>query len=311
MMGQESRLYRAAELTALRRMLAETPEEDVIDRLSLAARVKALEENEEPLAEAEPMPAKVRLTFRGKPVVGSHGILADFGSTAVSRFVDAVAAVAASLSGPLASTGPIPNRGQHQLLVTGTAVGSFGFELEEHRTVLSEFLTQAKQSSPVETALEQTQALLQGTLGSDDDLADTVVGADPRALGLVRSFLQFLADAEAVCTFEFKDRWFRFTDVEQVRRSLNRLNQENLHTSDLRLTGELLGILPTRRAFEFLPVGRPDVVTGKIAMSIADTKALNKYVGYETQIHVAVTQVGTGRPRYLLLEEPELSPAGP
>ncbi len=28
--------------------------------------------------------------------------------------------------------GPIPNRDQNQLLITNTAVGSFGFELEEY-----------------------------------------------------------------------------------------------------------------------------------------------------------------------------------
>ncbi|MCW2244987.1 hypothetical protein M2352_000578 [Azospirillum fermentarium] len=302
MIGQESRLHHAAELSALRKMLAEIPEEDVIDRLSLEARLKSLEGQAGAFAIADgmPMPAKARLTFRGKPVIGSHGILADFGSTAVSRFTDAVAAVAASFSGPLSSMGPIPNRGQHQLLITSTAVGSFGFELEEHRTGLP-----LEESSPIENALEQTQALLQGTLGSDDDLADTVVGADPRALGCVRSFLQAMADAEATCTFEFKDRAFRFTDVGQVRRSLDRLSQDNLHESDEWLTGELQGVLPTRRTFEFQVSGRSDVIAGKIASSITDTKALQGYVDRASRIHVAVTRVGSGRPRYVLLAEPE------
>ena len=299
MIGHEHRLHQAAELAALRKMLAETPEEDVIDRLSLEARLKALESDEAFRDESAWIPAKARLTFRGKPVVGAHGILADFGTTAVSRFSDAVAAVAASFSGPLSSMGPIPNRGQHQLLITSTAIGSFGFELEEHRTGLP-----LEESSPMESALEQTQALLQGTLGSDDELADTVVGSDPRALGFIRSFLQVLADAEATCAFEFKDRSFRFTDVGQVRQSLDRLSQDNLHESEEWLTGELLGILPTRRTFEFQVAGKPDIVSGKIAPSVGDAKALNGHLGRECRIHVAVTRVGSGRPRYVLLAEP-------
>ena len=43
------------------------------------------------------------LTFNGLPVIGSHGIFADFGMKAVSSFTDAVATVAASLSAPLAA----------------------------------------------------------------------------------------------------------------------------------------------------------------------------------------------------------------
>ena len=31
------------------------------------------------------------MTFRGKPVVGTYGIFADFGVSAVSKFIDAVA----------------------------------------------------------------------------------------------------------------------------------------------------------------------------------------------------------------------------
>jgi hypothetical protein len=39
----------------------------------------------------------------------------------------------ASLAAPLAAMGRIPNRDQHQLLITSTALGSFGFELDERQ----------------------------------------------------------------------------------------------------------------------------------------------------------------------------------
>ena len=73
---------------------------------------------------------KARLTFRGKPVFGSHGIAADFGGKAADAFSDAFAAVAAGLKEGLRYMGPIPNRDKNQLLITGTAIGSFGFEFE-------------------------------------------------------------------------------------------------------------------------------------------------------------------------------------
>lgn len=133
-MNRGEYLQLLGEKTAVERMIAETPEEGAIDRASLSAR---LENVEEALAQAKPderEPARVRLTFKGRPVIGSHGIFAEFGMKAVNGFAESVTAMAASLIAPLAAMGPIPNRGQHQLLITNTALGSFGFELEEHRT---------------------------------------------------------------------------------------------------------------------------------------------------------------------------------
>lgn len=117
--------YLQSEKTTLERMLDETPEDDVLDRASLESRLadlaRTIDEHAHRVA-----PARVRLTFKGRPVVGTHGIFADFGSKAVNSFTDSVTALAASLSAPLAAMGPIPNRDQHQLLITSTALGSFG-----------------------------------------------------------------------------------------------------------------------------------------------------------------------------------------
>ena len=133
-MNRQDQAHLLGERNTLQRMIAETPEEEVLDRGSLTAR---LEEVEHLLAEVninEREPARAQLTFNGRPVVGSYGIFADFGMKAVNGFTEAVAAVAATLAGPLFAKGPIPNRDQNQLLITNTALGSFGFELEEYRT---------------------------------------------------------------------------------------------------------------------------------------------------------------------------------
>ncbi len=177
-----------AERTTLKRMLSEIPIEDVLERSGLEAR---LEDVENELATAGPPrrePARARLTFRGRPVVDQHGIFAEFGTRATSAFTDAVAKVASGLSGPLAAMGPIPNRDESQLLITGTALGSFGFELEEASSNLLEF----EEQTIAGQALELTQSLLQSTLGTDDELADSAVAIDPRAVAAVRTFLEFL-----------------------------------------------------------------------------------------------------------------------
>ncbi len=294
-------LHLLGEKTALERMIAETPEEDVLDRASLVARLKRVEEM---IAQARPEerePARVRLTFKGRPVIGSHGIFAEFGMKAVNSFAESVAAMAASLAGPLAAMGPIPNREQHQLSITSTALGSFGFELEEHRT------GQLSLGEPgaVAQALDRTQRLLRGTLGTDDELAESAAEANRRTLDKVRGFLQTLVDNEAVCTVQLGDSRVVFSDVGQVRTSLERLSQENLREELEELRGELQGVLPRSRAFEFKLADSEQVIRGRIGPAIADPAALNRELHRPTRIKVMVTRVGTGRPRYLLIEPPE------
>jgi hypothetical protein len=304
MMNRQEYNHILAERGQLQRLLADVPSEDVLDRMSFEGRLVTIEKQ---LAEApkvfQRIPARTRLTFRGKPVVGSHGIFAEFGATALSKFSDAVATVAASLGTTLSATGPIPNRDQNQLLVTSTALGSFGFELEEY---LSDQMELVEGPSVLEQALEQTQLLLQGTLGSDDELADSVSGTDPRALSSVRAFLDTLANAEATCSVEYRERVVRFSDVGQVRRSLDRLNKDNLHEEEQLFEGNFQGVLPKRRTFEFKMKDQNEVIVGKVSPSIPDADVLNGLLQQLVRVKMMVTQVGTGRPRFVLIDQPEI-----
>src|SRR5262245_22925052 len=99
-----------AERASLQRMLANIPDEDVLDKSSLQSRLEIVEGELSSVTPPDREPARARLTFRGRPVVGQHGIFAEFGAKATSAFADAVAKVAAGLSGRLSATGPIPNR---------------------------------------------------------------------------------------------------------------------------------------------------------------------------------------------------------
>jgi len=167
-MNRQEHTFLLAERTTLQRLLEDTTPDDVLERSGLEAR---MEEVQEQLAAAGPLgrePARARLTFRGRPVIGSYGIFAEFGANATNAFTDAVAKVAAALSGPLAAKGPVPNRQASQMLITSTAVGSFGFELVEHAP---EELGSADESA-VAQALDLTRKLLESTLGNDDELAE-------------------------------------------------------------------------------------------------------------------------------------------
>jgi len=300
-MNRQDRLQLLAERQFLREQLADLPASAKLTRMSDEARLKAIETQlaQYPVDEREP--ARVRLTFNGKPVIGSYGIFAEFGMKAVNSFTEAVAMVAASIWTPLAQTGPIPNREQYQLLITSTALGSFGFELEEYRAGQ---LT-LEEISPVALALEQTQAILSATLGSDEELADSASETDPRALDKIRGFLQVLADSEAVCAMQYQDRSVKFTDVGQIKSSLARLSQDNLHEKEDYLRGEFQGVLPKARTFEFKLSGQGDeIIKGKISKAVQDVESLNQHLNQTARIKVMTTRVGSGRPRYMLLEQP-------
>lgn len=299
-MNDEARQHLLAERSFLLRMLAKTPEKATLTRMSDQARLRKVEDQLAELPARHNAPARARITFDGAPVVNGHGIFAEFGTKAINSFAEAVSSIAASLSAPLAPVGPIPNREQNQLLITNTAVGSFGFELEEH----SPHQSDSENGSPVAIALDRTQTLLASTLGDDDELADIASETDPRALEKVRAFLKVLADNNAICTLQYGDGGVRFSNVGQVNRSLARLASDNLHETEEQLQGEFLGVLPNSRSFEFKLDDNGQVIRGKVSTRLQNLESLNDHLHEPAQIDVARTQVGNGQPRYLLVGMP-------
>lgn len=289
-----------AEQNFLTARLGELPAAARLTRRSAEARLRDVAARLAQLPELPPR-ASARLTFRGRPVVGSEGIVADFGMKAVSAFSEAVAAVAASLSAPLAAMGPIPNRDANQLLITGTAVGSFGFELQELPLQQADLL----EPSAVARALTQTQNLLRGTTAPDDELlADTAAELDQRAIDKVRSFVAVLRDHEATCALQLGEQVFRFDELAQVQTSLDRLSHDNLQEDSIVVDGEFQGLLPRRKSFEFLRADTGDVLTGRLAAAIERPEAVNAHLYQRVTVQLTRTVVGRGRPRYVLAALP-------
>lgn len=300
-----------AERNTLASFLAELPEESVIERMSLEARKEKIEQMLASWTPPSREPARACLTFRGKPVVGTHGIFADFGAGAVKAFTDAVAAIGASQKTKLGAYGRLPNREDYRLLITDTAPGSFGFELEEapHDNSFSEAPPSGffRELSPVESALEQTMSILEATVGTDEMLTDAVSDADPRALKLLRTFLKKLAGQEAVCTFEFKDDVFSFSDVGQVRQSESHLSRNHIYEEEQEFSGSFRGVLPTQRTFEFLNKAIGEVISGKVDSAIEDVDAITNILNRPATIRVRSRRVGAARRRYVLLSYEDTS----
>ena len=294
-----------SEQGTLRNLLAQTSPGNVLGRMSLERRLREVETELQSYAGFAPHLTNARLTFRGPPVSGNYGILADFGGKAANGFAEAVALVGSSQERELSASGPIPNRENYRLLITATATGSFGFEVED--AALRPPL--AGQSTPVAAAIAGLKQILEASVGTDEELAEAVAGSDPRARRAVRDFLTTVADAGAVCALDFRNDVFRFRDNGQVRRSIQRLSEDNIRDDDVTLAGRFLGFLPHSRRAEFLVSGADadflqesvgTVIAGPVEAAVDDAVAINEILQREVSISARARRVGSGHPRFLI-----------
>lgn len=143
--------------------------------------------------------------------------------------------------------GPIPKRDKNQLLITGTAIGSFGFEFD-----LSHVEPNLFADNPGYIALEKIEALFRlAASGSDNDVAEAIEDVHPRAVRKVYEFLDFLVQQQAWCGLEFSDQVFRYANYEQLKAASERLKDDNIHEKTEIFQGEFQGVLPSGRTFEF------------------------------------------------------------
>lgn len=294
----DQRLSVVSEIHELEELLGAIPEENVIERMSLEARLQASRQLLDKLPQESEAP-KARLTFRGKPVLGRRGITADFGARAAGAFSDAFTTIAAGLTEGLQAMGPIPNRDRNQLLLTGTAIGSFGFEFE--LPVCQGTLFPAEENAR-EAMLKIEELFRLSAEGSDDDIAEVIAEIHPRAVKKVFEFLDLLVQQQAWCGLEFGSRSFHYENYEQLRQSSFRLRAENIREREENYRGKFQGILPAGRTFEFQLRDHEGLIRGKIDETAGDPDILNRQWLYTPAIlTLKVMQVGEGQPRFTLM----------
>lgn len=289
-----------AEISFLDRM-AQKPGLSRIAQLSLQSRKGQLAASLRDPERGAFSPAKAIVTYRGSPVRGVHGIVAEFGSIATTKFSDAVAAIAASISGVLNDFGPIPNRSQNQILITGTAIGSFGFEFEEAPALEAQLPLEG--TTAVSQAFELVAELLEASTKSDEDLSEPASRLGARALAAVSEYLDKLITYEAYCAIRTKDHVFSFANVDQVRISKTRLSTENITERPVNFTGEFLGVFPAERRFEFKTQDN-EVIHGRISAEVDNPASINAHLNKVVTITLNARTVGKGRPRYTLPVSP-------
>ena len=286
-----------AELASLNELLATTPEEAVIDRMSLEYRKADVEAE---LAASQPpdrWPATARLTFNGAPVGQRQAILADFGGKAVQAFSNAVASSGAGQRGSLNRMGPIPNREDYNLLITESALGSFGFEIEEE--MRQDKLT--PDPSPVEMGIKQVKSVLEASMRDEESLSEAVADMHPRALADLRKFLDLMVSNRAVCSLSFQDDHFRFADTGEVRQSLTRLSQDNIQEAEVEIHGFFKGYLPNGRQAEFLNNETGELISARVDAAVHNADDINGILNQPVSLRARTRRVGTGRPRYTII----------
>lgn len=291
-----------AEQTALEGLIENTPKEAIVDRISLQSRLAKVQQR---LEEVDPnfLTKKVVITFRGKPVYKSQGISADFSGKAIESLNDMVSSVVASLNGKLNYMGVIPDREQHQLMVTGTAVGSFGFEFELPRPK-----DLFAHRNTAETALADIQKLFELALnGTDEDISSIVSDIHPRAVNKVSDFLGLLQRYESTFAMEYDNRLTRINTADQLNSIINRLANENIKEYTASFQGEFQGFLPNSRTFEFKEVNG-DIIKGKVGLDIEEPGIINRdYLYKQVSINLSAIQFGQAKPKFTLLSLENIS----
>ena len=308
-MKYEDYTYHASEITQLERLLEKMPEEMTVERLGIEHALSRARGRIEGVP-IPPVPQKVHVTFRGKPVYEESGIDANFGARAMKLFVDAVAMAAAGSAGILESSGAVPGRKEGQPVLTGTASGSFSFELELP-SLRQEVAGREGPDSYVRDAVQRIQDLLiLSTEGSDDDLSEVVDDMHPRAVRKVGEFLDLVRFNEARFGLDFMNRKFRITADNQLDDTIKRLADRNLHEETGEMSGIMIGILPATKRFQLNRVTDGAEIAGRIASEIRDTYELaRQYTGREVTARIRSVRVGQGNPRHTLLRVSELTDA--
>ena len=292
-----------AERSNLTNLIADISELDIISRMSLQARLQEVEAQLGSFEGMSPRIRSARLTFRGQPVLGRRGILMDFGTEAAQAFATAVTVTGSSLMSTLAPTGKVPHAQDFRLAITGIAYGSFGFEIEEAspQMAFDETLT------PVEVAIDRVKNILAASLGSDEELSDAISETDRRALSAVQNFLKTVADGGAAFTLSRGGEAFEFRDANQVRRSENRLSNDNIREEDSTISARFLGYFPHRPRAQFLIIGTDtdslsdlvgDIVSGPVEQTVAEDVNINGMLNRDVWINVHTRRVGSSRPRF-------------
>lgn len=256
-----------SEIATLREMLRRTSGRDKLGAMSLTQRLAKLEKQLALEAGATRNIASVALVFEGGPVRGSSAVDADFAGRALQEYQELVAKqMAFSDLGGLAQRGPLPIEQQRRarLNITGLVHGSFGFVLEEDNAAQAQMFESATM-----IAVSNITDIIEGVSSVDSRWFDeNLQDLDARIFYTVRSFVSLLhRNGAALKILEEK----RETKIgySSVNRAFDRVSQTDVEQIDEEIQGELLGLVPIQRRFDFRRADTGEFVSGTVAITLS------------------------------------------
>jgi hypothetical protein len=247
-----------ADLAAVEALLsARTREEDPVGYMQFSNRHELLTRRLEEIETTRSTTAEVGLFLGGRPVVGSYGILAEFGAKVITEFQTLVSSAFAAQEGTLGARGPVPQRDRTQLLLTDVARGSFGFILHQ---VEDPQLVDSEMKDVVSHAVDLVFRVASPDEEMFENLAEDI---DNRVLGALRSLFKVLDDAGATMRIVEDRREFTLQRGE-VALARERTENVSFAEREAEATGTIY-VLPVSRRFELHQRDGGETIKGIIA----------------------------------------------
>lgn len=255
-----------SEINGLRSLIESLDENDVLGRISLGSRLEDLQEELERLEGEFRTSASVVLAFEGGPVSGSRGIDAEFAANALHDYQELIAKqMIAADTGGLAQRGPVPSKDLAKLDITNLVHGSVGFQLEERGGDQPELI-----DSVVKRSIHAVDELILSFSGNNNDVFnDALAKVDRRVFITLQSFFENLYRDSAALKIIEDDHAF-IIDQQAVLVARDRIQGVEVNDTEFTVRGELLGLAPIQRRFDFQPSAGGSVISGQVGRRLSD-----------------------------------------
>lgn len=253
------------EIASLRGLLDRSAGSDPLGSRSLYKRLRSLEDELAKLEAHTTLTASVALIFDGAAVRGSSAIEADFAGKALLDYQELVAKHVAVSEGGLAERGRLPDQvhNQAKLTITGLVHGSFGFVLkEDDYDQLGMFETPACQ------AVRSVSDLLRVVSDSSNEFDERLPELDGRIFQTLKRFVSHLHRAQSTLRLAEEKTELKLDKV-RLERAFERVSQTEIEEIETVIDGELLGLVPLQRRFEFRKSSDGEVIQGRVAPTLS------------------------------------------
>ena len=217
----------------------------------------------------------------------------------MSFFAKLITSLAASQGTALGGRGVIPNQEDYQIVMTGTSLGSFSFDIEELSDQQSSYL---EAPSPVEVAIKQAKEIMRSSTLEPEALAEAIEETDNRALNDLRGFMGLLAEHKAICSLSSDGDTFGFDSISQVQTALSNLSPRQCDRGRDRNPRLLSGLPSKGRRTEFIDGNTREVISARVDRTLPEAERINTLLHEEVLIKARTRRVGPSNPRYTVLD---------